>query len=274
MYYTLRRLVRFAQVGVNRPLSPLYRLARKHPPIPFLVVCNERTGSNFLLGALSTHPKINHIYEPFSKYNLEKKGEMKKVHQLGAVTYLQHRLKGKGRETHLGFKFLYHQFDKHFAERLTISDMDDVINYITKMTSLKVIHLKRRNKLRLLVSSRLAEKTKKYLIYFSWQRETRARITLTPRECEAFFERVTRSEAYCDMLFANHTTVLNLTYEDLTASFDHETARVMDYLGVTHRNLYPMLTKQTVRPLTDIVTNYDQLKRYFTGSCWESYFDE
>src|SRR5207244_2299235 len=109
----------------------------------FLVICHSRTGSNFLLWLLASHPRILHIGEPFGAYQLEHDWVSTRIRDIGSVGYLQELLQRKGNEDAVGFKLLYQQLSPEFAEQWNLADLAFLREFLVDLGDLKVIHLKR-----------------------------------------------------------------------------------------------------------------------------------
>jgi len=253
-------------------LGPVTRRVIIAPPTRFLVICHSRTGSNFLLWLLGSHPLILHVGEPFGAYNLECEWIRRRVLQFGAVPYLEEQLLRKGHEAAVGFKFLYQQLEASFAEQWSISDMSELIPFMCTGYVPKVIHLKRRDRLANLVSHRIAEITKTYVLFNPNKRSNHIEITLTPEECEADFAQVAAWEQRYDGLFAQHA-LLPVYYEDLHADTQNQGQHILDFLEVKQHRLQEQTLKQNVRPIREVVTNYEALKQHFAGTIWASVFD-
>jgi LPS sulfotransferase NodH len=256
----------------NLWLGPLYRRLIKRAPMPFVVICHSRTGSNFLLWLLTSHPRILHIGEPFGSYQLEYPWVMARIREIGAVGYLKERLQRKGNENAVAFKLLYEQLEPDFSEKWNLADMEDMKRFVCDSADLKVIHLKRRNRLQNLISHRIAQVTQTYILFNPNKRIHDIQIELTPEECEAEFVKVQALEKKYAVMFAHHS-VLELDYETLVADTTREGKRILDFLGVKQHHLQEQTVKQNVRPVQEVVRNYEALKAHFTGTVWESAFD-
>jgi LPS sulfotransferase NodH len=253
-------------------LGPVYRRLITQPPEPVLVICNARTGSNFLLWLLASHPRILHIGEPFGAYKLEKQWVMSRIQEVGSVAYLQEAMQRKGNEQAVIFKMLYPHLEDEHAAKWNL-DLPALCDHVVNNPDLKVIHLKRRGRLESLISLRLADVTKQYVLFNPHKRTDDLHIELTPEECEAHFARVAAWERHYDALFAEHP-VFEVCYEDLYADTKNQGNRILDFLRVKRRRMEEQTVKQNVRSPREVVTNYNALKAYFTGTVWAGQFDD
>ena len=72
--------------------------------------------------------------------------------------------------------------------------------------------------------------------------------------------------------FARHPT-LTLEYEqDLCGDFRDTMVRVFDFIGVPAEPVRPELVKQRVRPPSEQILNYDELRRWFRHTLFEEFF--
>lgn len=256
----------------NLWLGPIYRKLITHPPVPFLVICHSRTGSNFLLWLLTSHSHILHIGEPFGNYHIRQPWVISHIREIGSVAYLKEGLQRLGNEDAVIFKIVYEHLEPHYAEHWGITDMDDLQEFIVNSPGLKVIHLKRRNRLQNLISHRIANVTKEYILFNPNKRVNDIQIELTPEECETEFSRIAELEKHYDALFAHHP-MLEVWYENLYADTQGEGKRILQFMGMKQRRLQEQTVKQNIRPVTEVVKNYQALKAYFAGTIWEGIFD-
>ena len=55
---------------------------------------------------------------------------------------------------------------------------------------------------------------------------------------------------------------------------DTEMQRVQRFLGVEEQELTPLVVKQSRRPLSEAIENYDALRGAFRGTPWERFFED
>jgi len=221
---------------------------------PFLVLTRSRTGSTLLTYSLDSHPAIccrgellNHL-----------RGRQYK-------TVLQSAYgKHPGKTKAAGFKmFYYHPSD---------ADGDPIWETIAAIKNLKIIHLRRENILRTLVSRKIAEADKNYQFQQEAQRSTEAKaVTFDPKELEKEFESTDAMEKEGIARFSNHE-VLEITYEEMIDDRDGVFARVQRFLGVNERNLSTSLKKQNPELVSDLISNFSELQEHFKNTKWERFF--
>ncbi|MEO1701528.1 MAG: sulfotransferase [Pseudomonadota bacterium] len=225
---------------------------------PFVVVTRDRTGSNMLMQALDSHPQLAAEYEIFGR--LEGRREEDVLHRAYARQPFYIRAKG--------FKiFYYHPQDKTNSK---------VWELLASIDSLHVIHLRRRNILHALVSSRVAYKSGIYGLRsdrdaakYGGELPT---ISFTPEGLERDFQQTRMWEQGAVNRFENRP-ILDVTYEAMTADLPGQFERITDFLGVARRQPQTDFKKQRTRPLSETIENYVALKMHFAGTSWEEFFD-
>lgn len=281
----------------------------------FIILSDARTGSNLLQQALNSHPSIICFREIFNldpeyiDYDVEgwdprSPGDLD-LRQRDLRGFLQRRVFGEHDERvrAVGFKFHYDHF--WFS--------DDLLPALTGDHALKVIHLRRLNQFRMLVSLKMVEQTGEWMRHDEAQlkRQTLARkltpanvakaitrpaesvrrirrflapaqpppvaektaLTITHDECARFFFRANHQITHFGGLFAGHPT-LDLAYEAMVAGPRAELARAQEFLGAPLAELSWTLRRQNPEPLRDLVANYDELKAAFAGTEQAAFFDE
>lgn len=269
-------LLRIQNLGwhYNKIISKFFRLVIKEPPARFLVICNPRTGSNYLLTLLGSHPQIRQLWEPFGPNSLNhKEGVKEKILEMGLVPYLEDIMHRQGVEAIVGFKTLYGQLEDSYSVRHGVPDIADVRQFLKRSDDMKVIHLKRHNKLAIIASLFLAIETKRFLIHDHQDRETERQVDIPIKSCEWHFNKIARQEKQYDDFFAHHRKI-EVYYEELVAQPTLVGSQILEFLGVPDWPLRSRLVKQNIRPLKDVIANYDELKAYFTDTPWACYFTE
>lgn len=237
----------------------------------FIILTAPRCGSNHLSCLLHSHPELVSVGEAFclekvwgspAKPQLDSGWFWKPIRDLFPRLFLRamiyHAYPGGVRA--VGFRMFYHHLD-HFGSIREMLGLD---------RSVAVIHLKRRNMMENLVSLTVARKTG------HWSSQTAPavrpeRVRLTFSECTAHFAYLTAKQAEYDAVFSGHPK-LTVYYEDLVRHPGRETARIEDFLGVSHRVLTSPLVKQSAYPLPRTVKNYRELKHRFAKTEWSAFF--
>lgn len=230
---------------------------------PFIVLTRSRSGSNMLIEALDAHPRVSAGGELLAQLN----GRTAAAALSAAFGKRPARIAARG------FKiFYYHPMDE---------GRDEVWGRLQSMPDLRVIHLKRRNVLHTLVSSRTAFTTGVYVAKDGENDETGQPATngASPLEFSyddlaARFEKASRREREGAARFSAHPC-MDLFYEDMVEDFPREFRRITDFLGVDFQPPpASSYRKQRTRTLREVIPNYDALKASFAGTEWAKHFDE
>ena len=164
----------------------------------------------------------------------------------------------------VGFKLFYY----HARE-----DSRKVLwDHLKEQRNVHIIHLKRRNSLRVLLSRKKAHMTDRWTDVNGALKDTLS-IPLSREECLEQFAWIRKMWALYDRLFCKHPK-MDVFYEDLVTDRDGEMDRVQAFLGVAPRALPPGTHKQAQLPLSEAVTNYRSLKRSFLNTRWGMFFEE
>jgi LPS sulfotransferase NodH len=266
----------------------------------FMILGAARTGSNFLLSLLSSHPAIKTYGELFNLDALPRDNLTEALED--PVAYLKRRVyKPHGSSVSaVGFKMFYDHltkdyFDKPVRAGDTSQELQDRFDrfsafvesnydwdsltmrfrgawdFLIEDVSLVVIHLKRRNALDTLISLKRAFATDKW---WSLKSESGARFTvhLDPEECSRYFQRISDFQAAADTAFASHARI-DVIYEDLVERQQDALKGIFTLLDVPCLPLTTRMIKQNPAPARETVANYEQLKNHFRPTQWGELFE-
>lgn len=243
----------------------------------FIILGRGRTGSNFLRGLLNSHSQIVTFGELFRFYDsigwefplydrywqdpglitlmqndpvgfLEKKVFRKFPKQVGAV----------------GFKlFYYHaQEDSRRAVWTFLRDCKDI----------RIIHLKRNNTLRMILSEKKAFKTDSWTNTTGIEEE-KFTVAIDYEECLRRFKHEQEVAGEFERFFQWHPK-LTVIYEHLSSDYREAMRSVQEFLGVSYETVKPSTYKQSKQLLAEAIVNYSELKGKFRNTPWEVFFEE
>lgn len=254
----------FISKASESPLRPLGALRRqlagafgRRDFTRFIILSRSRTGSNLLLSLLNSHPNVQAEWEIFARLN----GEPHDRRLAQTFGPQPRRIRAKG------FKlFYYHPLD---------DDSGALWRDLVADEALRVIHLKRRNVLRSLISRKIAEQRDAWSANAEKTGETprRKAVSFTTSELQEGFSQTRAWEHMGDRDFRHHH-ILSLAYEDMAAQPAAAHDRVQRFLGLPPARLVTDMKKQNPEPLRQLIVNYDELKQAFAGSRWSLFFDE
>lgn len=276
----------------------------------FIILSHARTGSTMLASALHLSPEIacfREIFNPLRAgvgfhvegYDNHSSAD-RELRDADFRRFLRERIfcEHPTPVRAAGFKIEYSHFQA-FPGLL-----DELVND----PELRVIHVRRRNLLRVMISERIAvqsgvwveDKRKTFrsklrlsntlraalhplrvgsrLWRFLRPREapwkaTRQALSLSPDECGAFFREIEETSSSFDRTFGDHP-LLPVYYEDLVAQRGRVLDGVQSFLGLQTQRLAPTTRRQNPEPLSDLIANYDELWRAFQGTPYAAFFDE
>ena len=254
------------------------------PPSTKLVIFSRgRTGSNLLVWLLKSHPQIRHHGEVLGETFLRHDFYRNEINRIGVVPYFERVTRRFFTERVVGVKFLYYQLEPEYARRWNVPDIPNLLPVLEARKDLRIIHLKRRNRLATLVSWKLAQHTDRWEAFRAGGRSRSVQspdsmygeitLNLSYDECRDEFARIGEWERFYDAAFAEHL-FLEMYYEDLVADRRTEMARALELLDLEDRELQSPLLRQNTRALEDVVENFSELQRRFADTPYADFFFE
>lgn len=293
---------RDVMVAQRRPLS------HSNGYVPFVMLSGPRTGSHMLAQALNSSPRITCFREVFNgrldfvQFGVEGYDDFGSqdiaLRKEEPIRFLHERILCQHAEEiqAVGFKFHYGQ---HW-------DFPGILEELVKHEEIRVLHLGRRNALRMLVSLKFAERTGVWLqegtlnvrqsnvlkalrhplkaarrVSRLLQRmrplkaagkAARVRVTIAPEELFNFIVLTNQRAARFDDLFRQHRK-LTVFYEHMVDHREDAFRQVQSFLGVEPGPLAVTLRKQNPEPLGELLENYDELYEAFKDTPQASFFD-
>ncbi|MCA9968635.1 MAG: sulfotransferase [Anaerolineales bacterium] len=242
----------------------------------FIVLGTARTGSNYLRGLLNAHDQVVAFGEVFRHYEeigwdfslVPETGAMRRQFQSDPVAFVEQRIYGNF-PAHIraaGFKiFYYHAQQPAWAP---------LWPHLEAQTDIKVLHVKRRNYLKTLLSRKRAFLTDEWVRRAPGSSQPVGPIAIPYEECLADFTKTRAYEAEFDGRFATHDRY-DVMYEDLARNEAAEMRRILAFLGVPEKAVAPSTVKQSKSlPLSQAIANYAALKAQFAGTEWAAFFTD
>lgn len=266
------------------------------------MLCSPRTGSNYLLNLLIRHKRIKVLGEIFNLDSLDS-GDLRWALS-NPIEYFDAKFghNGDGSISVIGAKMFYDHLTKSYFDRQVdvasmspkmmdkIRGLDEFManykdqagmfrrfgetwDHILNKKDINIIHLKRNNVLRSLVSLHRAFRTNEWLRLKNEPGNDSFNLTLDFDACLRFFEHVHEGATRTDEIFSGHEK-LDISYEELEKDKDEVLNKIMEFLKLEPYSPSSTLKKQIKEPLSEIVLNYYQLKKQFSSTSWAGYFDE
>jgi LPS sulfotransferase NodH len=222
---------------------------------PFVVLFQGRCGSTYLVEALAKHSRIRCWKEYFSTLKDRKYSAAEQLDWLDSFYN-----NPPAECTAVGFK----------------TKLDDVLDLQGFAEALgryraRVIHLQRRNTIKLTVSffnaMRLNELTGDWNLYEPGDRPERLNIDL--ERFDTWLQAAERrSEAETAFVTQLGLPTLNVSYEDLLADETRTLHRIMDFLDVDHEDVRGDALKVTSNDMRDAIENFDELWGRYKGTSY------
>ena len=298
----IRSSVRFDQLSnhqtIANPTSVPVKSAHYNK---FIIIGNARTGTTYLETLLRSHPQIVSRGEVFHLLAKQKNGLTGIINDpIGYVNKFVFKPYPPQIKA-AGYKIVYSQLgaDNVFLRKMDTTDVSpktkekrdafslfmqtnfdlirarqrfaDYLVHLEHDRDVKVIHLKRRNKLETLLSKKLASRSG------AWNSLAGSYLSgpiyLDFKECLEFFKAIDSLEKKYDSLFQNHD-LIEIFYDDLIKNTHEQLTTIQAFLCVSHEYLNSPLKKQNTLRASEAISNYFKLKEMFEDTEWINYFEE
>jgi len=243
----------------------------------FIILGTARTGSNFLRSLLNSNSRILAFGELFRFYDsigwdlpdydrFFQSRTLVSLMQEDPARFLEKRVfrKYPANISAVGFKIFYYHAQNDTRK--------DVWNFLRNREDIKVIHLKRNNTLRLILSLRIAHETDRWTDIDGTEEKNHV-ISISYEDCLRAFTEKPKKEKQFDIAFQNHDKI-DVLYEDLSYDYEKEMKRIQDFLGIQYEPLKPSTFKQAVLSLSKAISNYFELKDRFRETPWIKFFED
>jgi LPS sulfotransferase NodH len=242
----------------------------------FLIVGIARTGSTMLISQLNNHSQalaFGEIFRspdsigwdvfPFRSYQSRK---LLTLYKSDPIRFLEKDVFRKWPSNYkaIGFKLFYYHA-RTFPQ-------STVWDYLVQRPEIRILHIKRRNVLSQYVSLQLAHKTDIWSSTRTFSQDPQC-IQLDIAECQNHFAWVRSLEEECESFFKHHE-VRSVYYEDLARDSPHEIEAVQKFLGLSYEMVSAQTVRQQSRPLSQVISNYPELRDACTGTEWENFFEQ
>lgn len=221
--------------------------------VPFIIMGRSRTGSNLLISYLNKHPNIFCEGEKFaSQCNHDYRGRYSSVYGK-QPKYIRAK----------GCKVFYYHPD---------TQPGGALQYFLGDPRLHVIHLRRKNLLKVLVSHAVATRSKCWVN--SKTSPENFGVTLSPAKVQIDIEQTLEWEEFWGNAYRGHPT-LNIYYEDLISEPKDTLNSISSFLNCPQLLDWgeAALARQSSGELTDRILNYQELRTHFLNSEYIKYFE-
>lgn len=239
----------------------------------FIILTDQRSGSNHLGDLLDSHRCVRvagEIFNPSHQHisrNHPLPQHYRNLRTRDPIAYLNTFFSQPldPSITHLGFR-IFHDHARSRRER-------SIWTVLRRKKELQVIHLKRRNLLRNLLSLKLAERSNQ------WERlEGTPPVLYEPlriqyEEAINHFRARERNFSHASRFFQRHRKI-EIFYEDLVKQKELELNRILHFLGLPPQRLTSSTRKQNQQCIQELIENHAELKARFRKTSWRDFFKD
>lgn len=253
-------------------------------PEKFIILSGGRSGSTYLQQLLDSHPTVTCYDEIFNVTNAQS-------HSFGTFCKKQFPitswmfLRGKISKWPFNFplRFLFQQYIKFlFQEKQNPAvgfklTYDQLLHYNAieswlKTNSVSVIHLQRKNPLKAAISLLKAKASGIYTVTSNDNPQNK-KINIRPSEILDELKRQINEKLKCEEIIQNKRTI-TIYYEDLFGKQSETIQTVAAFLKIDNNSFTkPDIAKTNPQNLTDVLENYEEVKKLLQGTEWEKYLD-
>lgn len=244
-------------------------------PTRFIILNAARTGSTMLRHLLNSHPDICCHGEVMAggirsfvglqdRPNLPLVSKLESLLKADPVGFMRDFVLYPGGMKAVGFKIKY--------EELVLPAFAAIRSELEQDTELRVIHLRRENRLKRVISKITATRINKvFNVLDPSEKPVQTRFALDPMECEEDFSQTAAREAEFAQAFGSHP-LCEVTYEELVRPESGAKQRVQEFLGVQPVALETATVKINSDRVDDMVDNLEALRAHFAGTPWAKFF--
>jgi len=246
----------------------------------FFILSRGRTGSTLLHQLLDSHPNCICFEEIFADrelpplpkdYPAEKSDRLiqdTNLREENPVNFLNGHIYTNYPSNILaaGFKLFYFHSNGGNSK---------LWEFLKESEHVRVIHLQRKNVLRMFTSMKIAAKTGLWWSLDGSRNLSERAITLDPSEFLEYASQVEREQKAAAEMFHRHP-LFKIYYEEYENFLvdDEKIRALLDFLDLPFHTLHSEMEKQNPESLRDLVLNYDEMKEHFSQTSLHTFFDD
>lgn len=223
----------------------------------YVILFQGRAGSTYLTEHLRSHSQIHARFEDLADNINDWNAQLDTMSQLFFGNQFGEQIRA------VGFK----------AKYTDIADIELFRNFVED-NDIKVIHLFRRNLVKLIISIIRADELRRRCgesNLFDRKHEL-GRIKVKKEDFRRHKRRIRDYRELKEFVDGLNADIFRLHYEQLLYGLDHSLGRLWKFLGVDHQKTNASVYKNTPDRLEDAVENLDELRASFPE--YERFFDE
>jgi LPS sulfotransferase NodH len=243
---------------------------------PFVIVGMPRTGSTLLQTGIAQHPHVRLYGELFHKVRAERMAGHAILRDGRTIYY------DEDQDDPIAFLERHVFFSpcgaeavglKIFAEYVWRPNTYDLFQRLKDhYTNLHVVHIVRRNYLDVLASRTIANLTQEWMRTARTDPAPTPRIEINREDAERFFKSMLVADRFFTEFFRSGE-YLRIDYAELASEYALTLKQAFEFLGLSPIEPSIRVRKQINEPLSEIVSNYHELRSFFLGGEFGSFFE-
>ncbi|MGK7913444.1 MAG: sulfotransferase [Synechococcus sp.] len=246
----------------------------------FILISHYRSASSVVINTLQKHPNVFRFAEIFLPWFVQFKQEgyddrsrkMYYFRKQYPIDFLEKQIFAGYPDDikAMGFKL--------FPEQLDFPNMLSVWKWIESHPDIKIIHLTRDDLLAYYTSYVLARETGVWGVRKGnsvAQKQTINRkeknVRLDFKKCLKAFERRKELDLYT-LDRCKNNQMLRISYEEVVGDMNYSLKRIQNFIGVSPLDLEVHTCIQQKRALSEVISNYSELKDMFSDTEWSYLF--
>jgi LPS sulfotransferase NodH len=228
----------------------------------FIILFVERAGSTYLTTLLNSHPDIKCVTEKLDGLKIEPDGKNAQLEWTN--NYLSPPIIGPDRA--IGFK----------TKQVDILDPTGFKKILQKKKC-RIIQLQRKNSVKAVISTinakRLWEKSGNWNLLKETDR--RPPMVVDPDEFASLLELREKWDQDLNKLVGEiKLPTLKIYYEDLLEDENEFINKILNFIRVEHKPIQGKTIKHTSDNLKNVIINFDELKRLYINTPYQTMFDQ
>ena len=238
----------------------------------YIIMSHPRSGSTMLTGILSQHSQIISFHELFHSRHIQfyTRGYNNHSKPLLLLRYCY--------PTYFLDHFIFPAYSENikavgfkvFPVHLNRIPFAPVWEWLNCNKDVKVIFLTRRNLLATYLSLEKARKSGRWAIRDTSKLD-KENVTLNYKRLIKQFNRHRKLTTEAFNRLSNHQ-IFQITYEEIISDYKNKIRNIQNFLEVDFEPHEPIHKKQEMRPLSEVITNYNELRDRFINTEWSSFF--
>lgn len=268
----IKKMIRYALAPL---LIPLTKITKRRKKNNVCIFHNGRCGSTVIVNLLGKHSKVHWDGEIFSKYFLNPDGKT-----FGRVDYEKNNAISILRNKMKDVFTQYYGFDVKRNHILWFGySIPEYIQQLVKMGFDHFVVLERQNHLRTILSYTIARKAGVWHIH-KHEAATEKAFHINPEKIYLGYEEIDLLTALGEM--ANYFSTLRNAFKDLNLPYLALTyekdirddpkvgyEKIIDYIGLEIESPQTRFSRTNPFPIRNMVSNYDELFDYLSGTPYE-----